>query len=133
MTTTGERTTHSWEQPSQAVGYLLTGRYQPSTRPRVWEGHVMTTPRAQIDWTAMASLVTAVVGVMLGWMVGGWAALLAATLSLVCGFLALSRIKRNGHTGRWAAVVGIGFGAVVYAILIAYVAWDLIDPVELHP
>jgi hypothetical protein len=49
------------------------------------------------------------------------------------GFLAFSRIKRNGHTGRWAAVVGIGFGAVFYAVLIAYVSLDLINPVELHP
>jgi hypothetical protein len=93
----------------------------------------MTTPQPRIDRTAVASMVAAVVGVMVWRIVGGWAALLAATLSLVLGFLALSRIKRNGHTGRWAAFAGIGFGAVFYAILIAYVALDLIDPVELHP
>ena len=93
----------------------------------------MTTPQPRIDQTAVASMVTAVVGVIVWRIVGGWAALLAATLSLVLGFLALSHIKRNGHTGRWGAVVGIGFGAVLYAILIAYVALDLINPVELHP
>jgi hypothetical protein len=53
-------------------------------------------------------------------------------VSLVFGTLALARITRTGQTGRWAAVVGIGFGAVFYAILIAIVVWDLIDPVELH-
>ncbi|HEY6576958.1 MAG TPA: DUF4190 domain-containing protein [Mycobacterium sp.] len=93
----------------------------------------MTTPQPRMDPTAVASMVTAVVGVILWRIVGGWAALLAATLSLVLGFLAFSRIKRNGHTGRWAAVVGIGFGAVFYAVLIAYVSLDLINPVELHP
>jgi hypothetical protein len=93
----------------------------------------MTTRQSRIDPTAMASFVAALVGVIAWRMVGGWASLLAATLSLALGFLALSRINRNGHAGRWAAVVGIGFGVVIYAILIVYVALDLINPVELRP
>ena len=34
--------------------------------------------------------------------------------------------------GRWAALVGIGFGAVFYAILIANLVLELIDRIELH-
>ena len=64
----------------------------------------MTTRQPRVDQTAIASLATAVVGVIAWPFLGGWAALLAATLSLVFGFLVLSRVKRNGHTGRWLAV-----------------------------
>ena len=75
---------------------------------------------------------TAVVGIM-GWLIiGGRAALLAATISLVLGLLALARIKRTRRGGRWAALVGIGFGAVFYAILIANLVLELIDRIELH-
>lgn len=80
----------------------------------------------------MASVWTAIVGVMLWPTVGGWAGLLAATLSLVLGFLALSHIKRNGHTGRLAAFVGIGYGVVSYVIIAMLAVWDLVDPVRLN-
>lgn len=89
----------------------------------------MITAEPRIEQTALASMVTAVVGAIAWPVIGGWASLLAATLSLLLGFVALSRIKRYGRTGRWAAVIGIGFGVVIYAILIAYIAWDRIDPV----
>jgi hypothetical protein len=93
----------------------------------------MTISQPRIDQAAVASLVTAVVGVIAWPFLGGLAALLAATISLVLGFLALARIKRTGHTGRWAAIVGIGFGAVFYAILIATVVLDIVNPIKLHP
>jgi hypothetical protein len=93
----------------------------------------MTTPHRRIDPAAVASLVTAVIGVIAWPILGGWAALLAATISLVLGFLALARIKRTGNMGRWAAIVGIGFGAVFYAILIATVVLDIVNPIKLHP
>ena len=92
----------------------------------------VNTPPPRIDQAAVASLVTAIVGVIVCRIVGGWAALLAATLSLVLGFLALSFIRRTERKGRWAAIVGIGFGVVVYGTLIVYIAWDLIDPVKLN-
>ncbi len=90
----------------------------------------MTTAQPRIDQAAIASLATAVVGVIAWPILGGWAALLAATLSLVWGFLALSRINRNGHRGRWAAVAGIGFGAIFYAFLIVVFVKDVMDPVR---
>ena len=93
----------------------------------------MTTPQPRIDQTAVASTVMAVVGAVAWPLVGGWAALLAATVSLALGFVALSRIKRDGLTGRWVAIVGIGFGVMIYAIFMVVVALDLIDPIELHP
>jgi hypothetical protein len=108
---------------------LRSGMYKQQENEK---GHTITTSHQRIDKAAVASLVTAVVGVIAWPVIGGWAALLAATMSLVFGTLALARIKRTGQTGRWAAVVGIGFGAVFYAILIAIVVWDLIDPLELH-
>ena len=40
---------------------------------------------------------------------------------------------RDGLTGRWVAIVGIGFGVMIYAIFIVVIARDLIDPIELHP
>ena len=43
------------------------------------------------------------------------------------------RIKRDGLTGRWVAIVGIGFGVMIYAIFMVVIARDLIDPIELHP
>lgn len=92
----------------------------------------MNPPEPRIDWRAVASVWTAIVGVMLWPTVGGWAGLLAATLSLVLGFLALSRIKRNGHTGRLAAFVGIGYGVVSYVVVAMVVVWDLVDPVRLN-
>ena len=92
----------------------------------------MNPPEPRIDWTAVASVWTAIVGVMLWPTVGGWAGLLAATLSLVLGFLALSHIKRNGHTGRLAAFVGIGYGVVSYVIIAMVVVWDLVNPVRLN-
>jgi hypothetical protein len=92
----------------------------------------VTTPQPRIDQTAVASMVMAVVGAVAWPLVGGWAALLAATVSLTLGFVALSRIKRNGLMGRWAAILGIGFGVVIYAILIVYIAWDLIEPIEVR-
>lgn len=92
----------------------------------------MTNRQPRIDQTAIASLATAVVGVIAWPFLGGWVVLLAATLSLVFGFLALSRIKRNGHTGRWLAFVGIGLGAVFYAFLIVTITRDIIDPVQLQ-
>ena len=98
-----------------------------------WDGYVITDPQSRIDQLAVASIVTAVVGAIAWWMFGGWASLLTGTVSLTLGFVALRRIKRNGHTGRWAAFVGIGFGLAIYAILIVYVAWDLVDPVQLQP
>jgi len=50
----------------------------------------MTTPQPRIDQTAVASTVMAVVGAVAWPLVGGWAALLAATVSLALGFVALS-------------------------------------------
>ena len=93
----------------------------------------MTTRPRQIDQTAIASLATALVGIVAWPFLGGLAPLLAATLSLVFGFLALSRIKRNGHTGRWLAVAGIVLGAAFYVLLIVTIARDIIDPVKLQP
>ena len=85
----------------------------------------------RINTMAVASLVVAVVGVV-GWrLVGGWSALLAATVALVCGFLALGRGDRYGHRARWAAVFGIMFGAIMYAIFVVAIARDLLDPVRL--
>ena len=92
----------------------------------------MTTRPPQIDQTAVASLATALVGIVAWPFLGGFAPLLAATLSLVFGFLALSRIKRNGHTGRWLAVAGIVLGAAFYVLLIVTIARDIIDPVKLQ-
>jgi len=112
---------------------MLTSGYHTVNAIWGWGDDAMSTPRPRIDHTAVASFAMAVVGVIAWRIVGGWAAALAATLSLVLGFLALSRIKRDGRTGRWAAVIGIGFGAVFYAVLLTFVAWDLIDPVRLRP
>ena len=67
----------------------------------------MTTPAPRIDQTAVASMVMAVIGTIAWPLVGGWAALLAATASLAFGFIALSHLKQNGRTGRWAAIVGM--------------------------
>ena len=91
----------------------------------------MNAPEPRIDWRAVASAWTAIVGVMLWLAVGGWAGLLAATLSLVLGFLALSRIRRTGHTGRLAAYVAIGYGVVNYVVLAMSVVRDLVDPIQL--
>ena len=63
--------------------------------------------------------------------VGGWAALLAASIALLLGYLALARINRTGERGSWAAIIGIGFGAVFYAILIAVIVWDVVSPIKL--
>jgi hypothetical protein len=92
----------------------------------------MANRQPRIDRTAIVSLATAVVGVLALPFVGGWVLLLAATLSLVLGFLALSRIKRYGHSGRWLAWGAIGLGAAFYAFLIVTVARDLIDPVHVQ-
>lgn len=62
----------------------------------------MTKPRAGVDHTAIVSLATAVVGVLAWPFVDGWVLLLVATLSLVLGFLALSRVKRYRHSGPMA-------------------------------
>lgn len=78
---------------------------------------------------AIASLAVAMVGVI-GWrFVGGWIALLAATIALVLGFLALGRGDHYGHKARWAAVFGIAISAIFYAILIITIARDLVDPI----
>jgi hypothetical protein len=58
----------------------------------------MTTAQPRIDQAAIVSLATAVVGVIALPILGGSAALLA-TLSLVWGFLALSRINRTEGGG----------------------------------
>jgi hypothetical protein len=90
----------------------------------------MTT--ARLNKMAVGSLAAAIVGV-LGWrFLGGWAALLAATVALVLGFLALGRGDRYGHRARWAAVFGIMFGAIFYAIFILAMARDLFYPVLLR-
>lgn len=57
---------------------------------------------------------------------------MVATLSLVLGFLALFRIKRYRHSGRWLAWGATGVGAVFYAFFIVTVARDPIDPVQLQ-
>lgn len=98
----------------------------------IGKGLAMATRRPPTDRIAIASLATAAAGVMAWPLLPGFATLLAANLALGLGFLALSRIRRNGHTGRWAALVGIGFGAVFYGFLIATVVQDLIDPVQLQ-
>ena len=90
----------------------------------------MTAPKPRIDHTAIASLAAAVIGAVAWPFLGGWAALLGATLSLVFGFLALSRSKRNGHAGRCLAVVGFTLGAAFYAFLIVTITRDIIDPVR---
>jgi len=56
--------------------------------------------------------------------------LLAATLSLVLGFLALSRINRNGDQGRLAAYIGIGYGVLNYVVRAISVVRDLVDPIN---
>ena len=56
----------------------------------------MTTAQPRIDQAAIASLATAVVGVIAWPILGGWAALLAATLSLVWGS---SRYPESTATG----------------------------------
>jgi hypothetical protein len=61
---------------------------------------------------AVASLVTAAVGFILWPIVGGWATLIAASIALLLGFLALARINRTRERGRWAAIAGIGLGVV---------------------
>lgn len=90
----------------------------------------MNSQKPQLDPVAVASLITALVGVLAWSLLRGLAALLAATLSLVLGFLALFRMKRSGRTGRWLAVAGIGFGVVFYAFLIVTIVRDIIDPVQ---
>jgi predicted PurR-regulated permease PerM len=83
-----------------------------------------------MEKAAIASLVAAIAGAIAWPFDRGWIALLASTISMVLGFVALSRIRRTGHSGRWAAIIGIAFGVVVYAILVVFVAWDLIDPLR---
>ncbi len=92
----------------------------------------MTTSRPRIDQTAVAAMVMSVVGAVAWQLLGGWAALLAATVSLTLGFVALSRVKRSGLRGRWAALAGIGYGAFIYVVFIVAIARDLIDPVKLY-
>ncbi|QEN17695.1 DUF4190 domain-containing protein (plasmid) [Mycolicibacterium sp. ELW1] len=92
----------------------------------------MTNRQLRIDHTAIVSLTTAVVYVLVWPFVDGWVLLLAATLSLVLGFLALSRIKRYGHSGRWLSLGAISLGAVFYVFFIVTVARDLIDPAQLQ-
>jgi hypothetical protein len=53
-------------------------------------------------------------------------------VALVLGFLALGRGDRYGHRARWAAVFGIMFGAIFYAIFVLAMARDLFDPVLLR-
>lgn len=96
-------------------------------------GCALTTAQPIADRTAFASLAVAIVGAIAWPVVGGWASLLAGTISIALGFAGLSRIRRNKRTGRWAAIVGIGFGVVIYAVLIGYVVRDLVDPVVLQP
>lgn len=81
------------------------------------------------DRMAAAAGVAAAIGAV-GWeFLGGLAALAAGTVSLVLGILALRRIRDTARRGRWAAAVGIAFGAVVYAVVLVTIARDLIDPV----
>ena len=88
----------------------------------------MTNRRPRVIHPAIVSLATAVVGDLAWPFVGGWVLLSATTSSLVLGFLALARIKRYGHPGRWLALGAIGLGAAFYAFLIVTAARDLIDP-----
>jgi hypothetical protein len=81
---------------------------------------------------AVASVVTVTVGFILWPIVGGWATLIASSIALGLGFLALSRIKRTRERGRWAAITGIGLGVVFFTILIAVIAWDFISPIRGH-
>ena len=80
---------------------------------------------------AVVSLATAAVGVILWAIVGGWAALIAATIALPLGCLALARISRTGESGRWTAIAGISIGAFFYAIVIVVIVWDTISPITL--
>jgi hypothetical protein len=90
----------------------------------------VTAPQPHMEKTAAASLVAAIAGVIAWPLIGGWAGLVAGTISMVLGFLALGRIRRGGRSGRWAAAIGITFGVVAYAILVVVVIRDLADPLR---
>jgi Domain of unknown function (DUF4190) len=91
----------------------------------------MTDPTRRVEPAAIASLATAVVGAIAWPFLGGFVAMVAATIAFVFGLLALHRIKRNGNNGRWLAIVGIGLGAAFYLFFIVTIARDIIDPVQL--
>ena len=74
-------------------------------------------PKPRVNQMAVASVVTAAVGVILWPVVGGWATLIAASIALGLGVLALSRIGRTRERGRWVAITGIGLGVAFFAIL----------------
>ena len=59
----------------------------------------MTTAQARIDQAAIASLATAVVGVI-AWPILRVGRTVGRDAFTRVGFLALSRINRNGHRGR---------------------------------
>ena len=88
--------------------------------------------QGRVDPTAIASLTAAVVGLVAWPFLGGLVALLAATVALVLGFLALRRLKRSGHNGRWLAIAGIGLGAAFYLLLIVTIVRDIVDPIRLQ-
>jgi hypothetical protein len=88
-------------------------------------------PKPRINQLAVASLASAAIGLVVWQILGGWAALVAATVALVLGFLALTRISRSGERGRWAAMAGIGFGALFYAVVIVVIVWDMVSPITL--
>jgi hypothetical protein len=87
-------------------------------------------PKPRVSQMALASVVTAAVGFILWPIVGGWATLIAASIALGLGFLALSRISRTLQRGRWAAITGIGLGVVFFAILMTVIAWDFVSPIR---
>lgn len=89
----------------------------------------MSSPTARPEPTAVISAVVAVLGVF-GWLlVARIIGLPAMTVALVLGVVALFRIKRNGTSGRWLALVGVGLSAAFFVLVLVVVARDLIDPV----
>lgn len=98
----------------------------PRTRETRQTAEPRNPPLGQTPGTATASLVLGILSVLsVGWWAGvGFVAILAGIPAVVCGHMALSRMKSNPLlAGRWRAVGGLiaGYLGIVLFAAITYV------------
>ena len=86
--------------------------YQPP--PSGGYGYQPPPQAAGTNGMAIASLVSSLAGLLVGWLI----LCVPSILGLIFGFVALGQIKKTGQGGRGMAIAGIAIGAFVTVFMI---------------
>ena len=127
-TTTASEQETQWLPPREP--YMPPAWVAPDERPPMsplspaWQPPPPPRTRQQSQTLAIASMITGILGLLLGCMLG----VIPGIAGFVLGWMALAQIKKSPHTtgGKPMAIIGLVTGSITVALNVLFLLWIIL-------